>query len=204
MTSWYFSLRRQIAAVLAFGFSVLALNLFAQEGAGWINLIDGEVINGLDELGQANWRAEDGAVVVDQRSDAGTAFLITPDSYQDFQVYLEFWASDDANSGIFIRCANLNPNPSSTGCYEVNIFDQRGDPSYGTGGVVNFAEVDPMPKAGGRWNTMEVTAQGRQITVVFNGQESANFRNGLFSEGPIALQYGAGALKIRKYAVRPL
>ena len=181
-----------------------SLSLFAQTESGWINLIDGSTITGLNYLGEANWRAEDGAVVVDHHSDAGAAFLITPDSYEDFQVYLEFWASDDLNSGIFIRCAHLESGPSSTGCYEVNIFDQRPDPSYGTGGVVNFSEVDPMPKAGGRWNTMEVTAQGRQITVKVNGTETANFRNALFGAGPIALQYGAGVMKVRKYSIRPL
>jgi hypothetical protein len=169
-----------------------------------VTLIDGEAITNLDEFREANWHAEDGAIVVDQHSDAGAAFLITPDSYENFQVYLEFWASDDANSGIFIRCANLDAGPSSTGCYEVNIFDQREDPTYGTGAVVNFAEVDPMPKTGGRWNTMEITAQGRQISVKVNGAETVNFRNGLFRAGPVALQYGAGVLKIRKYAIKPL
>jgi len=182
----------------------LALNLFAQTGPGWITLIDGGVINKLNQLGEANWRAEDNVVVVDQHSAVGAAFLITAESYKDVQVYLEFWASEDANSGIFIRCANLDPNPSSSGCYEANIFDQRPDPTYGTGAVVSFAEVDPMPKAGGRWNTMEVTAQGRQITVAVNGQQTVSFRNDLLREGPIALQYGAGVLKIRKFAIKPL
>ena len=28
-------------------------------------------------------------------------------------------------------------------------FDQRKDPTYGTGGIVHFVEVNPMPKAGG-------------------------------------------------------
>ena len=34
-------------------------------------------------------------------------------------------------------------------CYEANIFDQRPDPTYGTGGIVHFAEVNPM--AEGWW-----------------------------------------------------
>ena len=45
-------------------------------------------------------------------------------------------------------------------CYEVNIFDKRPDPTYGTGAIVDVAKVDPMPKAGGKWNTFEITAQG--------------------------------------------
>ena len=59
------------------------------------------------------------------------------------------------NSGIFIRCHD-SEKITDKSCYEVNIFDQRKDPTYGTGGIVNFAEVDPMPKAGGKWNTFEI------------------------------------------------
>jgi hypothetical protein len=87
----------------------------------------------------------------------------------------------------------------------VNIFDQRKDPSYGTGAVVNFAEVNPMPKAGGKWNTFEITAKGRQITVTLNGQKTVDFRNGLLEQaGPITLQYGSGVIKFRKVAIKPL
>ena len=61
-----------------------------------------------------------------------------------------------------------------------------------------------MPKAAGKWNTMEVTAKGRQITVVFNGQKTVDLRNGMFEEGPFTLQYGSGVLKFRKLAVKKL
>ena len=48
-----------------------------------------------------------------------------------------------------------------------------------------------MPKAGGKWNTFEITAKGRQITVVLNGQKTVELNNGLFVEGALALQHGA-------------
>ncbi len=67
-----------------------------------------------------------------------------------------------------------------------------------------FAEVNPMPKAGGKWNTHEITANGRQITVVLNGQKTVELHNGLFTEGPITLQHGSGTIKFRKVAIRPL
>ena len=61
-----------------------------------------------------------------------------------------------------------------------------------------------MPKAGGKWNTYEITAKGRQITVVLNGEKTAELHNGLFAEGPFALQHAAGVIKFRKVAVKPL
>ena len=96
-------------------------------------------------------------------------------------LYVEFWASDDANSGVFIRCQDP-AKITDKSCYEANIFDQRKDPTYGTGSITHFVEVNPMPKAGGKWNTYEITAKGRQITVVLNGQKTAELHNNLFAE----------------------
>ena len=176
----------------------------AQTGPGWVSLFDGKTIGSeWDRLGETNWRVEDGAIVADKQTSETAAHVVTKTKYKDFQVYVEFWASDDANSGIHIRCSDPKTINART-CYEVNIFDQRPDPTYGTGAIVNFVEVHPMPKAGGTWNTFEITAKGRHITVVLNGQKTAELHNGLFTEGPFTLQHGAGVIKFRKIAVKPL
>jgi hypothetical protein len=174
-----------------------------QTGPGWISLFDGKTVGDeWDRVGETNWRVEDGAIVADKRTSQAPAHLVTKTKYKDFQVYVEFWASDDANSGIFIRCQDPT-KITDRSCYEVNIFDQRKDPTYGTGGIVHFVEVNPMPKAGGKWNTYEITTKGRQITVTLNGQKTAELHNGLFAEGPFTLQHGGGVIKFRKVAVKP-
>jgi hypothetical protein len=176
----------------------------AQTGPGWLSLFDGTTIGSeWDRVGETNWRVEDGAIVADKRTSQTPAHLVTKTKYKDFQIYAEFWTSDDGNSGIFLRCSDPKTISSRT-CYEVNIFDQRPDPTYGTGAIVDFAEVHPMPKAGGKWNTFEITAKGRQITVVLNGQKTVDLHNGLFTEGPLTLQHAAGVIKFRKVAVKPL
>jgi hypothetical protein len=175
-----------------------------QSGPGWVQLFDGKTLDGWDMSGQANWRVEDGAIVADKlMQEKGTAHLVTKNKYKDHMIHAEFWASDDANSGIFVRCSDPKTVGART-CYEVNIFDRRKDPSYGTGAIVYFSEVNPMPKAGGKWNTFEITAKGRHIVVLLNGQKTADLHNGLFEEGPFTLQYGAGVIKWRKVAVKPL
>lgn len=176
----------------------------APTGRGWVSLFDGKTIGGeWDRVGESNWRVEDGAIVADKLTSETLAHLVTKTKYKDFQVYVEFWASDDANSGIFIRCSDPK-NISSRTCYEANIFDQRPDATYGTGAIVDFVEVHPMPKAGGKWNTYEITAKGRHITVVLNGHKTSELHNGLFTEGPLTLQHGAGVIKFRKVAIKPL
>ena len=175
----------------------------AQTGEGWVTLLDATKMGEWDRVGESNWRMEDGAVVADKRTGEGAAHLVSKEKYKNFMIHVEFWASDDANSGIFLRCQNPK-QITDRSCYEVNIFDQRPDPSYGTGAIVNFAKVDPMPKAGGKWNTFEITAKGREITVVLNGQKTATLHNGLFAEGPLTLQHGDGVIKWRKVAIKPL
>jgi hypothetical protein len=198
------------ACAVAAGLIIVAIVIYAapwavgQTGAGEVSLFDGKTIGSdWERVGESNWRVEDGAIVADKRTSQTPAFLVTKTAYKDFQLHIEFWASDDANSGIFLRCQDAT-KITDRSCYEVNIFDQRKDPTYGTGGIVHFVEVNPMPKAGGKWNTYEITAKGRQITVVLNGQKTAELHNGLFAEGPFALQYGEGVIKFRKVVVKPL
>jgi hypothetical protein len=195
------------AFALAAGVGILAsaaiIGAGAQTGDGWVTLIDSSKMGEWDRVGESNWRMEDGAVVADKRTGDNPGYLVTKTPYKDFMIHAEFWASDDANSGIFLRCQNPK-QITDRSCYEVNIYDQRPDPSYGTGGIVHFAEVNPMPKAGGKWNTFEITAKGRVITVLLNGQKTVELRNTMFGEGPFALQHGQGVIKFRKVAIKPL
>ncbi|MDX2157412.1 MAG: DUF1080 domain-containing protein [Hyphomicrobiaceae bacterium] len=191
------------ASVLALSWGHLTSPAVSQTGPGWVTLIDDKTMGDWDKVAESNWRMEGGALVADKNPGKDPAYLVSKAPYKDFELYVEFWASDDANSGIFLRCADPKKISDKT-CYEANIFDQRKDPTYGTGGVVHFAEVDPMPKAGGKWNTYQITAKGRQITVVLNGQKTADFRNGMLTEGALALQHGTGTIKFRKVAIKPL
>ena len=176
----------------------------AQTDAGWVALFDGKSLDNWNKVGEANWRVEDGAAVADK----GAGFLVSKEPYTDFQLRAEFWADEDANSGIFIRCSDAN-KITAENSYEVNIFDKRPDPSYGTGAIVNLAKVDPMPKAAGQWNTYEITAKGGQFTVVLNGQKTVDgAQDAKFASGPIALQYAhvkeKGVIKFRKVELKKL
>ena len=62
----------------------------------------------------------------------------------------------------------------------------------------------PPPKAGGKWNTMEVTMQGDHLVVVFNGEKTVDVRNAKLASGPVALQWGRGTIKFRKVQIRPI
>ena len=178
--------------------------------SGWITLLDnGKGLENFDRIGDANWRVEDGLVVAD-RGKGG--HLVTKNSYRNFEIRAEFWAATDTNSGIFMRATDRN-KIGSANSYEVNIWDIRPDPKYGTGAIVDVAAV-PVPikeTAGGKWNVMQITANGPQLTVRLNGVMTVNVKDDRYTEGPFTLQYGAGVkgavggpIKWRKVQVRPL
>jgi hypothetical protein len=178
-------------------------------GAGWTTLIEGDKgLENFERVGDANWRAEGGAIVADKGKGG---FLVSKSSYKDFQLRAEFWADPSANSGIYMRCADRNKITDKS-CYEANIFDQRPDQTYATGGIVHLGKVLQPVKAGGKWNVYEITAKGPKLTVVLNGMKTAEIEHGQFAAGPIALQYGTlppnaapgGAIKWRKVQVKEL
>jgi hypothetical protein len=184
----------------------------AQSEAGWIVLFDGKSLDNWNQIGDANWKLDDGVVIADK----GNGFLISKNSYTDFQLRAEFWVDDDANSGIFIRCTDPNKVTGST-AYEVNIWDRRPDPSYGTGAIVGVAKVSPMPKSAGKWNVYEIVAKGSKFTVTLNGQKTVDgAEDTKFASGRIALQHGLGlkddkgvandrgVVKFRKVEIKPL
>jgi hypothetical protein len=196
-------------ALLAAGIGLAGCTSMGSMEPGWETLIDGA--SGLDNFtrqGDANWRAEGGAIVADKGKGG---FLVAKKSYKDFQLRIEFWAEGTTNSGIFLRVTGNPPTISSAASYEVNIFDQRPDPLYGTGAIVGLSKVDPMPKAAGRWNVYEITAKGSQLTAKLNGVQTASAQDSKFVQGPFALQYAlgakdipGGAIKFRKVQVREL
>ena len=184
---------------------VLASGCSSMPGSGWTTLINGtQGLENFDRIGNSNWRAEDGAIVADRNPDKTPSYLVTRTAYKDYTVRAEFWSSDDANSGIFNRCKNPKDVGDET-CYEANIFDKRPDPSYATGAIVKVAPVPAnFERAGGKWNTMEVTMQGTHLVVVFNGRTTVDTQDSKLASGPLALQHGSGVIKWRKVEIKPL
>jgi len=184
----------------------MAPSASSQTGPGWVQLFDGKTMDGWDQVGTANWRVEDGALVADKSTapnGQGGGHLVTKNSYKNHTIYAEFWTDEKANSGIFVRCKDPK-KISARDCYEMNIFDTRPDPSYGTGAIVFFAEANPVLKAANKWNTFEILADGRHLSITLNGTKTADVRNGFHEEGHFTLQWGAGVVKFRKVAVKTL
>jgi hypothetical protein len=184
------------------GAAAALLPIPAHARPGFRRLFNRRNLDGWRPVGDANWRVERGILSADR---GGLSFLVSRQSYRNFELRADFWVSADANSGIFLRCREPAAITADN-AYEVNIFDRRPDPTYGTGAIVNVAPVAaPMPHAGGRWNAMVIRAQDDSFRVALNGRATvAAARDGRHREGPVALQYGAGIVRFRRVELRPL
>jgi len=195
------SFSKRLAAILL---SITALlmtsNASAQNQDGFTSLIDGINLSGWNIIGNANWQIGNGVIA----SNKGNGFLVSSSKYKNFVIRAEFWAESNTNSGIFIRAQNPN-QVTAANAYEVNIWDTRPGQEYSTGAIVDVAKIDPIHKAGGHWNTMEIVANGSHFRVTLNGVVTVgDGEDSKFSEGFIALQSYGGTIKFRKLDIKPL
>jgi hypothetical protein len=196
----------KIRTLVAGGALVLAgcAGMHMGSGGGWTSLYDGKSLDGWNRTGNANWRIEDGLIVADK----GRGFIVSPQQYKDFEMHVEFWADEDANSGVYFRCTSATELSNAT-CYEANIFDKRPQP-FGTGAITDLGETTPRPLAAGRWNTYDLTVKGDHFVLVMNGVKTADVHDAKRpNAGNVGLQFfpglpDKGVIKFRKVEIRPI
>lgn len=151
--------------------------------AGFVSLFDGKTLDGWTLVGKRGegYGVKDGVLYC---ADGGGGKLMTEKEYSDFVLRFEFkMPPDGSNNGLGIR-APLEGDAAYQGM-ELQILDEKAalagkwgklqDGQYhGSVYLVAPAKRGAM-KPAGQWNVQEVTAKGRQITVVLNGQTILDF-----------------------------
>jgi hypothetical protein len=173
----------------------------AEEQAGWVLLFDGESLAGWTPRDSARWAVVDGAIAY--QPDTGPGFLCTKKSYGDFELKVDFWVDEVANSGVFLRCPATGPI-FATNAYEVNIYDPH--PKWPTGSINEVARREGEVRSVGRWNSYHLTAQGNHLVVRLNGRVVVDTYHDREEFGPIGLQQfqGQGMVKFRNIKLKPL
>jgi hypothetical protein len=190
------------AALLVVSFALAGCASSGPSGAGWTTLIDGDKgLENFTQLGAANWTASDGSIWANKKTTQDAGILLSKESYTDFEVYAEFWADEEANSGIYIRVMNQKV-VNTKAAYEVQIWDKS--PALATASVMPPGKASPKFKAANKWSTFEISAKGPRIINKMDGEVAVDVNDTAFTSGPIALQYNAGTIKFRKVMVRRL
>jgi len=163
----------------------------------WTDLFDGKTLKGWHTVPGGTWAVEEGTIVGrSPASDARHGLLVTDRRYKDFVLDVTFKAMR-GNSGVYFRSdvvggtegvrglqAEVDPQLDIGGLYETNGRAWVVKP--GPAKVATYYK----PNA---WNTMRITAKGRDITVTINGIVSAEVKNDPGNaEGYIALQLHGG------------
>ena len=168
--------------------------------AGWVLIFDGTSLTGWAPRLDGQWEVADGTISA--VPDAGRGFMATTAHYADFQLTVDFWIDDTANSGVFLRCP-AEGAISQGNAFEVNIFDPH--TTWPTGSINEVAKIQTVPQTAGKWNTFEITADGDHLVVQLNGQPTVDARSDRHQSGPIALQYnGAGQVRFRNIKIKTL
>jgi hypothetical protein len=190
-----------------------SLVLHAQSG-GFVSLFDGTLEGWTIENTEAgNFSVRDGML----RVEAPNGWLRSQREYGDFTLRAEFrFATDDADSGIFVRAAGDAPFmrgwPNNS--YQVQIRNpataSRFPPvggifRHGTApGETTFdaAAVEKLARPTGEWQSLEIDVIGSVLVVRFNGTEVTRAENIANARGAIGLQGEVGAVEFRSIEIR--
>lgn len=168
---------------------------------GWLLLFDGETTFGWHPRGEAEWIVVDDAL--SPKAGSGSGMLLTTTEFADFELMLDFWIDDKANSGVFLRCPSAGEIHNAN-AYHVNLFDAHRD--WPTGSLFGIARVAAVPHTVNRWNSLHLIAEGEELTVRLDGELLLRARDPKFSRGVIALHHlhEEGIIRFRNFKLRPL
>lgn len=160
---------------------------------------------------EQHWSVENGELV----NDGHGAYLVTNDSFRDYELHLQYKTVAKADSGIYLKATP-----------QVQIWDYTDEAKFklgadkGSGGLWNnsagAAGKDPLvlaDKPFGQWNDVRVLQIGARTSVWLNDQlvvDHAIMENywdresPLFADGPIELQTHGGEIRWRSLEIREL
>ena len=125
-----------VMALVLVGTTGRAPVALAQAGAGWVTLFDGKNLDQFVATGDADWHIVDGVL----EATKARGFLVSKQSYTDFEMRGDVWATTQSNAGFLFRITNPK-DPGIENGYELNINDERKDQSGRTGSIVNVRQA---------------------------------------------------------------
>lgn len=167
---------------------------------GWIRLFDGKTLYGWKPAHKADWSVGSQGELGVSKGEPG--LLRTTTQFDDFTLRLEFKATAETNSGIFLRTSPRPRNPAKD-CYEINIAP-RSNP-YPTGSIVGRI-VGDIPKDFDfeAWHSLEIQCIGSILKVRVDNKPVCEYRDREpLGKGYIGLQLNQGPVSFRNIRLRP-
>lgn len=208
-------MKSKLKATTCAAILLLSSHCYGQEN--WINLFDGETLNGWTiHSGSATYLVEDGAIVGQAVKGSPNTFLCTQREFSDFILEFEVFLDDpELNSGVQFRSqiaeqelvfwfrnqqGEYQPHKIPADRvygYQVEIASEDGGASGGVYDEARRAMTPFWPENGSpqskafknkQWNSYRIECKGDSIKTSINGVVITDFRDALSLKGIIGLQ----------------
>jgi hypothetical protein len=198
-------------------FAAVTLTFFScDQDGGWVDLFNGTDLEGWEVKGapESNFYVEDGILVAETKMGLPNTFLVTKNSYADFELELDFKVNTGMNTGVQIR-SSVYEQPTTTPYLNGRLEEGTRDWKAGTVNGYQI-EIDPSDRAwsggfyeeGGRgwlvplteneearkafkqedWNHFRIIADGNSFQTWINGVKAVETTDDKYSTGFIGLQ----------------
>jgi hypothetical protein len=150
----------------------------AERKAGFRLLFDGKTTKGWRGYKKqevpAGWKVVGGALTLVEN---GAGDLVTTDTFDNFELLIDWRIAEGGNSGVMYRVAESEPAPYLTGPeYQVLDDERHPDASKGSPGTRkagSLYDMYPVEKKvvhpAGRWNHARIVADGKHLEHWLNG-----------------------------------
>jgi hypothetical protein len=165
------------------------------------------------KLGRQQWHVEPGQKLLVCDGDGGHDMLLFEKEFGDAAFHCEFRyvrveGKTGYNSGVYIR----NSRDGAV-WHQAQIGDATGGYLFGEtptdGGGLKFFSLDKEVKASrvkpaGEWNTLEITAHGKLLTLWVNGAVTCQFTDCGREKGRVGLEGEGYRIEFRNLKVKEL
>ena len=162
-----------------------------EKNAGWVLLFNGKNFDGWrvcnGDAMPVNWVVEDGAMKVflgegkKPGQGAGGDILFGDKIFKNFELSIDWKASEMANSGIFYNIREVPGKPIYYAAPEVQVLDNEKATdnkidSHLAGSLYDMLPADPETvNPAGEWNTVVVKVENGNVTHTMNGTEVVKY-----------------------------
>lgn len=213
-----------------------------EKRAGWVSLFNGKDFTGWRQVSgdkmPVNWVIEDNAMKVliaegkKPGQGAGGDIIYDAGKFKNFELSIDWKASEMGNSGIFYNVREVPGKPIYYAAPEIQVLDNINATdnkiaSHLAGSLYDMLPADPKTvKPAGKWNNIVVRVQDGHVTHIQNGVEVVRytlwtpewdkmvenskfknfpgFKEGIAKEGYIGLQDHGYPIWFRNIKIREL
>lgn len=163
-----------------------SMKVTVNNDTGWISLFNGSTLNGWHTFGQTSvspkWSADSGTIHLNSAAKGDDGDLVSDDSYENFDLKLDWKISKAGNSGILFYVQDDKDkykDTYKTGPEMQVLDDERHEdnktPSHRAGSLYDMIQATPgAVKPAEEWNHAEIVSNNGKLDFYLNDVHVVN------------------------------